>query len=50
VLTDFEEELKMLEDWLINPRIDEGNFIIESKNPEYIIQFSAYLNYFEMEI
>jgi hypothetical protein len=41
VLTDFEEEMKMLEDWLSNPSIDEGNCIIESKNPEDIIQFSA---------
>ena len=41
VLTDFEEEMKMLEDWLSNPSIDEGNCIIESKNPKDIIQFSA---------
>lgn len=41
MLTDFEEEMKMLEDWLSNPSIDEGNCIIESKNPEDIIQFSA---------
>jgi hypothetical protein len=37
VITDFDEELKMLENQLINPRIDKGYFIIESENPEDII-------------
>ena len=27
VLTSFEEQLRMLEDWLVNPRIDKGDCI-----------------------
>jgi len=28
VLTDFEGDLRMLEDWLVNPRIEKQDFIV----------------------
>ena len=39
VFDDFEEEIQMFRNWLINPRIDKEDHIIENKELEYVIQF-----------